>query len=175
VTVTRRSFVKRGLLGGALLTIGGVGGLSARSTVMVEPLGPLKALDAKSYSIFSAVAARLVPQGDGFPSARSAKVVESIDETLTLLHPADLQDLKRLLWLFEGAVFGVLFDMRPTTFTGSRPEAQDRALIAWRDSKISVRRTGYVAVRSLVMSAYFGSEQGYEAVGYPGPPEILPG
>lgn len=175
MTVTRRSFVKRGLFGGALLTIGGVGGLSLRSTVMVEPQGPLKILDARTYSIFSAVAARLVPEGDGFPSARSVKVVESIDDTLTKLHPADVADLKRLLGLFEGAAFGVLFDMRPTTFTGSSAEVQDQALAAWRDSKISVRRTGYVALRSLVMSAYFGSEQGYEAVGYPGPPEILPG
>ena len=46
-------------------------------------------------------------------------------------------------------------------------------LAEWRDSRIAVRRTGYAALRTLVIAAYYQSPSIWPAVGYGGPPGIF--
>src|SRR2546426_62775 len=53
-----------------------------------------------------------------------------------------------------------------------RAEELDERLRAWRDSRLSVRRTGFKALRGLCCAAYYSSIETYPSVGYPGPPEL---
>ena len=52
------------------------------------------------------------------------------------------------------------------------PGEQDQVLAEWRDSRLSLRRTGYRALRGIAIAAYYGDQATWGAVGYPGP---LPG
>lgn len=173
--VTRRSFLSKGIIGGALLTGGGAASLWMRGTVLVDPRAPLKVLSRREYSVLVAIADRMTPGGDGFPSPRQVQVAEKVDANIAGLHPANVAELKQGLVLFESALAGFLFDRRITPFTQLDGEDQDRVIDAWRDSRVAIRRSLFKAFKSLTTAAYYGSPEVYEAIGYPGPPEILPG
>lgn len=170
---TRRSFMKRGLVGGALLLVGGGAALHLRRSRLRTPATPLQVLSVAEYSVLAAIADRLIPAGNGFPPAAQMRCAEKADAVLVRAHPGVLAELKQLIALFESALAGLLFDGRPTPFTQLDPEAQDRALLAWRNSRIAIRRTGYKALRNLLSATYYASPEAYAAVGYPGPPEIV--
>ena len=142
---------------------------------MREPTRPLKALDPLEFSILWAVADRIAPHGDGAPTASSLGIPELIDETLSKMHPVDVADLKKLLRTIESATIGLLLDGRPTPFTASSPAIQDKTLVSWRESRITLRRSGYKALHKVCTSAYWGTPATYALSGYPGPPNFSRG
>lgn len=171
--ITRRSLIKRGAVGGVLLASAGAVTLSRKQTRLVEPQSKLQVLTPLSYSVLCAVADRMIPVAEGFVRPRDIAIVEKIDATLSAMHPANAAEFQQALGLLESPFAGLLFDGRPTPFTQLKPADQDRALIAWRDSRLMVRRSAYQAFHSLVLTSYYGSPETYASVGYPGPPEIL--
>jgi hypothetical protein len=78
--------------------------------------------------------------------------------------------VKTVLALFENGLVGALFMERVKPFTQLDPEAQDRVLLAWRDSSITLRRTVYRALSSLTASMYYADPRTWPGIGYPGPP-----
>jgi hypothetical protein len=173
--VTRRSLLKKGLLGGVLLAGGGALALWSRGTVMVAPKTKLSVFSEAEFSVIVAIADRIVPAGGEFPSPREVQVAEKVDANVATLHPAVQKELKQGVGLFEGALPGFLFDQRIAPFTQLDPAGQDRALEAWRDSSLAIRRSLFMVFKALTAGAYYGSPEVYEAMGYPGPPEVLPG
>jgi hypothetical protein len=83
------------------------------------------------------------------------------------------KELRQLLGLFENGLAGFLFGGRTRPFTRLDGAEQDRVLEEWRDSGIALRRTGYAALRTLLMAAYYQSPLVWPAVGYGGPPGIF--
>ena len=53
----------------------------------------------------------------------------------------------------------------------ARPGPAGQGLEEWRDSRLAVRRTGYNALRTLVLAGYFQSPLTFKPMGYPGPDE----
>jgi hypothetical protein len=169
---TRRGFLTKGLLGGALLALGGAGWLASRDTRRVPPpKEPLRVLDATEYAIVSALAARLIDPRPGTPTVEQVNTAYNVDAILQNADAGARKDFKQLLGLFENGLAGFLFGGRTRPFTQLSPETQDEVLREWRDSRLNVRRTGYQALRSVVMAAYYSSDLAWPAVGYPGPPE----
>ncbi len=169
--VSRRNLLKLGVGGAALLSVGGVG-LALRPTVLATPEQPLRALDAQTYSILAAMAERIVPQQEGFPKASAVGVADKLDTLLWAMHPADVRELRQGLLLVENALAGLLLDGRWSSFTGSPPEVQDRALESLRTSRIPLRRSLYRAIYGLVSGAYWSEPALYALAGYGGPPEF---
>ncbi len=172
---TRRSFLKRGLVGGALLALGGGIGLALRASKQVPlPAEPLKVLSAREYAVIAALAPIFVPPRPGFPSCEELKVAAVADRILSLADVTAAKELKQALMLFENALPNFLFGARLLPFTRLAPEEQAVVLGEWFDSRITVRRTAALALRSLVMAAYFSQQQSWAAVHYPGPwPDIF--
>jgi hypothetical protein len=169
----RRGVLKKGLIGGALLAVGGGGFLFSRKSVDVElPGDGLQSLTAREFAIVSALSYRLIPHRQGFPTVDSVQVARGCDRILTLVDDTALRETKQLLMLFENALPNFLFGRRPRTFSTMSTDDQDAVLSEWQTSRITLRRTGYSALRSLVMAAYFSSPSTWPAIGYPGP---LPG
>jgi hypothetical protein len=167
--MNRRSFVKRGLLGGALLALGGSVGLAAwPSQLGAQPRRKLQALDARQFAILAAVAARTVAA----PGADAIEIAHLCDERLALAYPEARADVGKLLLLLENGLAGLLFDGRPQPFTRLDAGEQVRALEHWRDSRLAVRRGGYAILRRLTESVWYAAPQGWEGTGYPGPPTI---
>ncbi|MCB9778757.1 MAG: hypothetical protein H6742_09360 [Alphaproteobacteria bacterium] len=171
-TTSRRSVLKVGLLGSAMLAAGGVG-LGLWPGAHQTPPGWLQALTPASWSVAGAVARRMCPASrTGLPSADTVDVATRMDAVLGRMHPADAAEVHQALLLLENALAGLLLDGRPVPFTRADGPTQDAALAAWRDSRLPLRRKAYKAVRNLVMSSYWSHPDTYAGAGYPGPPDF---
>lgn len=167
---TRRGVLRKGLLGGALLALGGGAFLFTRKSVEVDlPADGLLVLTPREYAIVSALAWRLVPRREGFPSVETVQVARACDRILSLVDATALEETKQLLMLLENALPNFLLGRRLSTFTTMSTDAQDAVLTEWQTSRITLRRTGYTALRGLVMAGYFSSQATWAAIGYPGP------
>jgi hypothetical protein len=169
---TRRGFLKKGLVGGALLAMGGAGWLATRRTRPVPVGGPLYVLTPEEAAVVLAVADRLIPPRAGFPRPLEVAVPRKVDGIIAMAHAAAQKEVKRLLHLFENALAGLLFEHQLRTFTASSPGEQDARLASWAHSRVALRRTGYRVLKRLVYAAYYASPETYAAVGYRGPPPV---
>lgn len=168
----RRGFLKKGLVGGALLALGGGTALFLRGSKDYPlPAEPLKALSPREYAVVMAVAGRMLPIAGEFPGFDKISVGLNADRILTKVEDSALNEMKQLLNLFENALPNFLFGMRVTPFTQMAGGEQDAVLHEWAHSGITLRRTGFHAVRGLVLAAYFVRPETWPAVGYPGPPK----
>ena len=165
----RRTFLKYGLFGSALLALGGVGLHAWPIAGTYRARRKLRVLGDLEFRILCHVAARVVPDAAVDPH----EVAHGVDEILSYTHPEAASDMNQLLRLIESALGGLVLDLRPRPFSHLPAEAQERALAAWRDSKLSLRRTGYAGVCKLCTAAFYRSEARWVEVGYPGPPKYL--
>lgn len=174
--LTRRSMIKRGLFGGGLLLLGGAGFLAVRPSKK-EPLPkePLTSLSAAEYALVMALARRIVaPQpkpGSGMPSVEQVNVGVNVDAILARADEGVRRELRQLMGLFENGLAELLFAGAVAPFTQLSPEHQDQVLSGWRESRLVLKRTGYQALRTLVLAGYYASPMIWPAVGYEGPPQ----
>ncbi len=167
--LTRRDIARYGLAGALLVGFGGVG-LALRGTVPREPRRALQVLTLREYAILAAIADRVAPANGLFPAASAIEVPERIDDLLASSDPALAVDFGRVLALVENALPGLIFDGRTSTFSACDPEAQDRILAGWRESRLPARRMLYKGLVGLISGTYYSSPETWAAVGYPGPP-----
>lgn len=169
---SRRGVLKKGLLGGALLAVGGGAWLFTRPSAPVTLPDGLKVLNEREYACMYALVQRFVPPNEGYPSADSLDTTVAADGVLAMMEASTRDELKQLLNLFENALPAFLFGRRRQAFSTLPMDEQFRVLDEWRDSRVTLRRTGYLALRGVVMAAYYGNPKTWPAVKYPGP---LPG
>jgi len=163
--MNRRTFLKRGLMGGAVLVLG-MGGLAVLPTKDVAtPKRALAVLEPRSFQVLVAFAKRVVPE-----TADAVDVVHRVDDALRLAPLEAQRDFNKLLGLFENALPGLLLDGRALPFTRLSPESQDAVLRHWRDSRLELRRSGYQALRRACLAMAYQDEALWPAIGYAPPP-----
>lgn len=173
--ISRRRFLRRGLVGGALLAGAAIAPFAFRSTRLRPPRAPLRLLSAQEYSVLAAAVERIVPGGGAgpkWPPAAALDCAGKIDALMAGVHPDVGNDFRRLLRLLESSAFGALQAGAPRPFTQSPPAEQDARLEAWRTSRLDLLRSGYQAVKRLAHATYYASPETYALVGYPGPPDV---
>jgi len=167
---SRRSFLKRGLLGSALLVsagaLGGLG-LSLWPTLSITPQRPLVILNATELSIVAALAETITPGTD--PIA----VAHRVDSFISSLEAPDQRDVQRLLHLVESALFGLVLDGRARPFSRATIAQRTAALGRMRDSRVTLRRGGYQVLRRLIGAARWTDEAAWPTLGYVGPPQLV--
>jgi hypothetical protein len=169
--LSRRSLLKRGLLGGSLLGLGGLGFLALRGGRLVPvPPDGLRVFSPREFAVLDAVAHRLVRPRAGWPTVEELGVALAADRIAERTEPSAQKELKQLLGLFENGLAGFLFGGRTHPFTALDGEEQDRVLAEWRDSNLALRRTGFSALRTLVLAGYYKSPRVWPALGYLGLP-----
>jgi hypothetical protein len=167
--MNRRTFIRRGLFGGLLLAVGGSIGLVAwPSDQHVQARRPLRALDARQFAILVAVAGRMVTA----PAADPVTIAERVDAQMATAPPEARADFGKLLMLLESAFAGFVLAVRARPFTRLSAAAQDDVLADWRDSRLTVRRSGFSVLRKLTQAAHYAAPEAWADVGYPGPPQI---
>lgn len=165
----RRSLLKKGLLGGALLALGGGAALALRPGREL-PLPPegLRVLSAREYAVVDALARRMAPVAVGFPDpTRDVPTALHVDRLLAAGDAGAAREVRQLLGLLESALGGFLLGGRTQPFTQLDGAVQDAVLAEWRDSGLAVRRTGFLALKTLVLGAYYGDPRAQAATGYP--------
>lgn len=165
----RRGFLKKGLFGGLLLAVGGGGWLFTRKGNTVALPEGIQNLSPAEYAVMWALVQRFVPTREGFPSADATQTGLACDRVIGLMEEVTRSEVKQLLMLFENALPNFLFGGRTVPFTMLDPTEQDRVIEEWRDSRLTLRRTGYSALRGLVMAAYYAQRAVWPALGYAGP------
>jgi hypothetical protein len=172
MTVSRRSVLRRGLVGGALLSVGGGGFLALRGgRTLPVPAEGLRVFSVREYAVLDAVSRRLVRPRAGWPTVDEIGVALAADRIAERTEPSAQKELRQLLGLFENGLANLLFGGRTRPFTLLDGAEQDRVLGEWRDSSLSVRRTGFSALRTLVLAGYYQAPRVWASMGYPGLPE----
>jgi hypothetical protein len=167
--ITRRRFLRRTLLGAALLTVGGttLRHLSGYS-LDAATAGKLRALSPKEYLVLAAVCRRiLAPDEKGAISCDEVGTALAVDAYLAAMPDYITSDVRALLHLLEHTPF--LWSGRPSRFTHLDAAAQDAVLAGWESSRLDVRRRGFVALKSLAMIGYYGDPRAYAVLDYTGP------
>lgn len=163
--ISRRRFLRAGLVGGALL--GGaaligrqLGGYRLDGAIA----GQLRVLSAKEYLILQSAARRIVaPDGADAPSVDDVACALHVDRYLARLAPPLQRDVRALLQLLEhGSAVS-------TRFTHMSPEQQDATLESWQSSSLAVKRRGFQALRTLAFLGYWRDDRTWPLIGYTGP------
>lgn len=161
----RRSFLKRGFIGAAILVVAAGGVALIPGDRSVKPTGPLASLSPAAFPVLAAVAARVLAGTTASP----VEIAMRVDASLRLAPPELRKDLDLALALLENALPGLLLRGRPTPFTQLVEDEQDRALLGWRDSRLVLLRSAYHGLRKLCVAAHYATPAGWPDTGYPGP------
>ncbi len=164
----RRTILKAGLLGSAVLAVGGVG-LSLRPGIPRVPAATLRCLDERGFSTLAAAAEVLVPGGDGLPAPDALQVAEKIDAVLAILHPGVQQEMQQLLALLENAFAGLLLDGRTQCFSACDRATRERVLASWQTARNPLLRTAFRALHGFCSGTYWAATEVHASIGYPGP------
>jgi hypothetical protein len=167
--LTRRRFLRAGIIGGVLLGTAGIIGRSLSGyRVDDATAGKLRVLSPKEYLVMQAVARRvLAPDAAGAPTTDEVEVALAVDAYLTKVPPEVVRDVRALLQLVEHG--SSLFRLGGTRFTHLRAAEQDATLHDWSRSSLTVRRRGFQALRTLSFLGYYRDDRTWPLLGYSGP------
>ncbi|MSP63723.1 MAG: hypothetical protein EXR72_25935 [Myxococcales bacterium] len=167
--IDRRRFLRRTLLGGALLTLGGTIARHATGYTLDPAIAArLRVLSHKEYLILAAICRRmLAPDEGGAVSPDEIEAALVIDGYLAGLPDAISSDVRALLHLVEHTP--LLFDLRFSRFTHLDGAAQDAVLDGWATSRIDLRRRGFQALKALAMLGYYDDPRTFAILDYTGP------
>lgn len=165
---SRRGLLKKTLVGAVLLAAAGAVPVALRKTKQRAAPGGLRFLTPAEYSILAAVAERILTDAEP-----RLDVAQRADAFLAGLPQAEAKDFKRLLALFDNALYSLVRGGPPRPFTQKSPADQDAQLAGWQASRIAIERSGYQALKRLVAATYFSDPRTYASLGYPGPPVEL--
>ncbi|MET0344478.1 MAG: gluconate 2-dehydrogenase subunit 3 family protein [Polyangiales bacterium] len=169
--LSRRNLLKTGLFGGAAVVLGSVG-LALWESPPRADTPKLRVLDAKEYAILCAIADRVAPAlGPDAPGATALGTVATLDAMMESIDIELQKGIKLALRVFDNALVGALGFERVTPFAALSPEARDRVLDGWKNSRIGFRRTVFRALSGAVLGVYWGDERTWQRIGYGGPPD----
>lgn len=152
-------------------------GVVAMSVARVLPAFPLTRaassttaptfLTSTRFRTLQAVCARIIPEGDDMPGASEVNVAGRLDQYLSKVDPPVAEQIGLLLDIVEFSP--PVFDLKWGRFTSFKESEQDEILASWENSRLDFRRTGFLALKRLSLSAYYGQEETWKAIGYDGP------
>lgn len=169
MSLTRRSFIKAGLLG--TLTLVAAGGLY-RTLKSPEPLKPF-ALDAEGHAALTAICRAVIGNAmPATPEANDLAVKHTLDAIagLPLATQKEVQDLFGLLTIGPTRRFlaGV-----PDEWSKAKPEDVAAFLQSWRVHRLGLLQSGYHALHDLIVGGWYADESTWAGIGYPGPLKTL--
>lgn len=170
---SRRSLLKLGLVGGALLaTVGGIASLSSDGDDQPAPgYLALRAADLPFLQTLIPVILDQALTGERLIVVMP-QVLRDIDLGLASVSPALLSQIRELFdvtssRLTRGPLTGVWQPWQETA-----PGQVAEFLQRWRDSSLALLRQGHAALLQMVLMAWYGNPDAWAHCGYPGPPTI---
>jgi hypothetical protein len=165
MSLTRRSFLKAGLLG--TLTLAAAGCIY-RTFKSPEPFLPF-ALDAQGHAALAAICPAMIGSAlPTTPEANERAIQHTLDAIagLPLAAQKELQDLFALLAL--GATRRLLAGV-PDEWAQAKREDVNAFLQSWRVHRLQLLQSGYHALHDLILGGWYADESTWAGIGYPGP------
>lgn len=166
MSLSRRQFVKAGVAGSALLAFSG----------WLNAAGPRRLSEAEREMLAAIAAVFLagaLPKDHMERRRIIARTVDGIARAVAGLSAATQKEIGELFGLL------VLAPARLIVAGLVRPwreaDAADIAafLQSWRSSRLGLLQSGYAALHDLTFGAWYARDDTWEAIGYPGPPEVF--
>ena len=173
--VTRRQFIKAGIVGGAALA---AAGLFYSRSLKEAPAGAVpQGLTLSERTIIGAlvpaILAGALPEAGEARGKAVARTVDGVGVAIAGLSAPAQKELAELFTLLGFAPARVLL-------AGLWPRWEEAStadiaafLQGWRTSRLGLLRSAYAALHDLILGAWYGTPEAWPAIGYPGPPEIL--
>lgn len=162
-SVTRRTFLKAGLLG--TLVLASAGGAYRVFRSDDAPTGFV--LDTKAHAALAAIVP-VVLKGAMVPAESEVAVtrVQHAVAGLPLATQKEVQDLFALLTLAptRRLVAGISSD-----WTEAAPAEIEAFLQSWRLSRFALLQSAYQALHDLITGSWYADESTWPSIGYPGP------
>lgn len=168
----RRAFVQAGLAGSALLAVSGW--LNAAATRARPPLYRLS--DAENEMLLAIVPVFLHGVLPADAASRQEKVQRTVAGVvravsgLSLATRREVGELFGLLALAPGRRWLAGVGNAWRTASGEEIAA---FLENWRASRFDLLFSAYAALHDLIFGAWYAQAEAWEAIGYPGPPEVF--
>lgn len=171
--LSRRSLLKVGLLGGAVLATAGVT-VALVDRFSATPAEGYRALRPADLPILFALAPVMLDGAvapERLPEA-SHSTVRALDAQLDHLSPEMLKLTRQMLDVLalpvtRGPLSGIWGSWENAT-----PEAVRGFLARWENSPLALLRMGHASLLQLVMMAWYGQPESWAHCGYPGPPIV---
>lgn len=165
--MSRRRFLKAGLLaGGTLLGAGGVGLVALRGRA--PTVDGLWILDAHAHQTLASLVAVMFPRCEEMPVDVEGLGLPRLFDGFLADEPAhNVDDLTSALLLIE---FGpLIYERRFTTFSRLSPAGRLAYWESWGLSDDLLRRQVSVAMRKFFHLVFFDQPEVWPHIGYPGP------
>jgi hypothetical protein len=157
----RRTLLKAGAAGAALLAIGGVALVAGRDPV------------ADRERVLSAVAPAILdgalPEGVAERAAAVRRCVDDVGRAIGRLAPASQAELARLFALLAAAPGRRLLAGVHEDWPDAAPAEVAAFLDDWRLHRVALFRAGYAAMHDLVLGAWYADPANWPSIGYGGP------
>lgn len=171
----RRTLLKVGVAGAGALVLARWMVTSRNSTPDESLNASASALDPAARAIVAAIAPVLLEGalGDeqGSIEAR-AEVVAGVDRAVAGLPPASRKELQELFALLSFAPTRCLVAGIWSPWPQASRASIASFLVAWRDSRFDLLRSGYGALHQLIFAAWYGNARSWPTIGYGGPPSL---
>ena len=172
----RRTFLKAGVAGSALLLLG-------------RWLPPAHAADSsdEQKSTFAyltaadaAMLARLVPvmlegalpKDRGQFNAAVAETLRGIDATIAAQSLGVRGEILDLFGVLTKSITRSLVAGIWTSWDKASDQDIRDFLSGWRNSRLDMLRTGYIGLNNLIVGSWYGNPKSWARIGYDGPPKI---
>ena len=163
----RRTLIRLGLAGTAVLAVAGTGAVLWRPGLRGAQLSP------RGRSVMQACARALLAGSlPGQPAAADTAIaacMDRVDAAIGALPPATRSELSQLLALLASPPGRRWFARLEADWPAARTEQVHSALQSMRFDARAIRQQAYHALRELVHAAYFSDPSVWAAIGYPGP------
>lgn len=163
---SRRKFIQTGLAGGALLACAG----------WINAAGP-RALKADEREMLAAIVGVLLagalPADDAARRQAVARTVDGIATAVAGLSLATQKEVGELFGLLVLAPARYLLAGVAAPWREATPGEIADFLESWRKSRLGLLQSGYLALHDLIFGAWYARPESWDAIGYPGPPEVF--
>lgn len=175
IRLTRRDLIRTGFAGSIALAIGGCAGSNA-GVPFDDPTYRYRELSAGDRELIAAVSAAMLAGAlPAEPAAQRAAIVlavRGVDVAVSGLTPDVSAEVHQLFGLLQFPLTRGLAAGIWSSWGGASTSDVAGFLQRWRFSGIGLFRTGYQALHQLCMSSWYGQNESWPRIGYPGPPVV---
>jgi hypothetical protein len=171
--MTRRTLLKAGVAGGALLLFARAFHATVAAAAREDAGEPALVPDARTVlaAVIPVLLEGALPTGSAGPQARD-EALAGAARAIAGLPPAARRELDQLFALLAFAPTRALVAGVWSPWPEASRESIAAFLTRWRDSRFALLRSAYDALHQIILGAWYGNEHAWPAIGYAGPPAL---
>lgn len=172
----RRTFLKTGLIGGALLATVAVlhkplDRMGKRTLVEAHPID--RSLRRVVAAVGPVILAGTFPRDGAAREYSVNRIVTGVALAVSALGASTQKEVAELFALLDFAPTRVAVAGVGAPWDEAGEDEIERFLTKWCNSPVDLLKSGYMALHDLVLGAWYASPETWDGIGYPGPPPVM--